>query len=206
MGVPRLSEVHIDAPKAVPFPGRDGKLPGHRSEGVGFQVDFRHRLPFRIEDLDPDVLPLSQGAHPVVLVALEQDGLGLERVAWAVGAAVLEHAAVKPDRRIFDSRFLPVDVDGSTPPVPDPGFQHGRFPADQLLEIGRQQREALGVHGHLPFQDLFQPPPILEADRCGRNRLTSLIISHIDCKILSLPTGSQREGLLHVRGVAPISF
>ena len=96
--------------------------------------------------------------------------------------------------------------DDCAPSLPDPGLQQGRFPANLFLEVGRQGRKALGVHGNLPFQDLILTPPVLKTDRCRRNRLASQIIGHIDGVIFALPPCSQREGLLHVRGPHPISL
>ena len=89
---------HLDVPETVPLPFRDGPLPGNRAEGVGFQVDTGKFLSLGIENPHLDILPFRQRFHPVAQVALEQDGLGLERVARPECATVLEHAGVERGR------------------------------------------------------------------------------------------------------------
>ena len=100
---------NLDIPKAVPLSFRDGPFPGNRTEVVGFQVNIGEILLFSIENPNPDILPRRQCIHPVAQIALEQDGLSLERVARAVSAAVLEHPGVERGRGLF-SLFLLVYV------------------------------------------------------------------------------------------------
>ena len=137
-------------------------------------------------------------------VALEQDGLGLERVAGPVCTSLLKHAGVERSRRKLERVLRLGNNDNGASSLPDPGLQQGRFPADLFPEVGRQGRKALGVQGNLPLQDFIQTPSVLETDRSGRDRLASPIISHIDGVIIALPSCGQREGLLHVRGPPPI--
>ena len=199
MGDVRFLIIDINPKKAVPLPDGDGELPGHGAEGIGFQVDVGEGLALGIEDMDPDVLAFLRSLHLFAQVALEQDGLGLERVAGPVGAPVLVDASIDGGGIVpvcLGNVLRPVNAGGLAPPFSDPRLQGVDFLfAYHLLEVGRQGSEA--VQGYLPLEGF---PFLPEAYSGRRERLSRLIISHIYGEVVALAPHRHRDGVLLVGG------